>query len=203
MKSVIIFIILINIYVRSNASYFKHVDNEKSNRKEIINSDFNSYFKVSQTELDFIEVNKNDSLNYSLRRKYRPIGFGITAFGPSLAYGSVSANYYLLPCMQLEAGTDIRSIYGGFNWYPFARKKDPLATPYLGAFLNYTTNQNWYEFSDAPVKGFKGYFPLGVQFFTKTGIVVSAEVAYSTPEYFELNNIFWGIKIGYQFLKAK
>lgn len=151
-------------------------------------------------ENKFTYLNAPDDTLISKRtlRKIRRHGIGFNAFGPTLLMGSIYYNVFIINSISIELGTDVRAYYCGFNYYPF-NNKEWQVTPYIGAFVNYTTNIYLYEIADAPEKGFKGYFPIGLQIFTQNGFIFSPEIAVSIPEHKELNNIYWGVKLGYQF----
>jgi len=135
-------------------------------------------------------------------RKMRRHGIGLNGFGPTLLMGSIYYNVFISNRIGVEFGTDVRAYYCGINYYPFnGKEQDKLITPYIGAYINYTTDVYLYEIADAPDKGFKGYFPLGLQIFSQNGFVFSIEAALSFPEHQEMNNIFGAIKLGYQFRK--
>lgn len=202
MKITAILFLLLQISVAGNA-HKDLISDSLNNESYSMEYFIKSKFEVSSTISNSESENQYDSSNETLRRKARPFGVGIHAFGPSLAYGSLYVDYFIAPLLELEIGTDIRSFYGGLILYPFANKKDPAVTPYFGAYLNYTSDYILYELSDAPVKGFKGYFPVGLQVFSNSGLIICPEIAFSTPEYLDLSNIYWGMKVGYKFKRIK
>jgi len=133
-------------------------------------------------------------------RKTRRHGIGFNGFGPTIYMWSIYYNVFLNNSFSIELGSDFRAYYCGINYYPFSKKKWPV-TPYIGAFVNYTTDVSLIETFDAPGKGFKGYFPIGLQAFSQDGWIFSIEVAASTIEHERIGYVFWGVKLGYQFRK--
>ena len=185
------------VYNKNQDIYYKHkqVNNNKTlidKSKELSTTleDANSYLYAPYDTL----------ISKKTLRKTRRHGIGFNGFGPTIYMWSIYYNVFLNNSFSIELGTDFRAYYCGINYYPFSNKEWQV-TPYIGAFVNYTTDVSLFEDFDSPGKGFKGYFPIGLQTFSQNGWIFSVEVAASTIEHERIGYVFWGVKLGYQFRK--
>lgn len=144
----------------------------------------------------------------SSNREDRP--FGIAANLGTAALIGVSADYFITPVLDLEAGVGWGQ-YIGVNWHPFGYNYWWNWSPYIGASGVHV--QDW----SIPlyVSGFGvfrepktehywgGYFPLGVQLISDGGFAFNVEVAFialqSRTDHSWLYGPWGGVRLGYHF----
>ena len=203
----VLFAIISNISIGQE---FRDLDDNKNQEIYFKNRQVNNNkILVDKSEESSVTLDKAYSYLYApvdtliskkILRKTRRHGIGFNGFGPTNWTWSIYYNAFLNNSFSVELGTDFRAYYCGINYYPFSNKEWAV-TPYIGAFVNYTTDVSLFEAFDAPEKGVKGYFPIGLQTFSQNGWIFSIEVAVSTVEFEWTGYLFWGVKLGYQFRK--
>ena len=127
-------------------------------------------------------------------RKQNPLGLNLTLGGPSYS-ASLSADYFVSPSFNIEAGGGLIGFYGGIK-YHIGGNKSKNWTPYLGLYINGIPQINLFSSSSGDFQ-IGTYVPLGMQYMSSGGFTFAIEAA---GGYTNDNFIPWGaLKFGYHF----
>lgn len=139
-------------------------------------------------------------------RVKRPFGVSLNLGGPAILV-SASANYFILPRLNIEIGGGIWGYYGGPT-YHFKQNRDKRATVYTGFLLTaYPAMPGASAFYDAgwnvskPETHYYVYVPIGLNNISKNGYTSSIEIATSNAFAEWKVPFIFSLKFGYHFNK--
>lgn len=136
--------------------------------------------------------------------------FGVAANLGTAAMIGISADFFVTPALNLEAGLGWGQ-YIGVNWHPFGYNYWWNWSPYFGASGVHV--QDWIIplyvsgfgiFREPKTEHYLGaYFPLGVQLISDGGFAFNVEVAFialqSRTDHSWLYGPWGGVRLGYHF----
>ena len=144
----------------------------KVNYKPFLGSDVKSH-SIRKSEIEKI-IYKNGKVEVFAKlnpRKDHPIGVNIVVGGPTV-YLSSSIDYFLTPCINIEAGLGLFGYYGGIKYHFWGNNEEKNWTPYIGISRTTISIFGLFGLSDVG-----GYAPIGLQFIGENGISLAIEGA--------------------------
>ncbi len=127
-------------------------------------------------------------------RANRKIGIGLNLLGPTFGT-SIQGDYFLTRNLNIEIGGGVIGYYGGAKWYFRRQDRSNSWSPYIGWHHTECFDLYWGWI----IRG--SYFPVGIQYLSKSGFTLSVELAALNPGLQKDATVpfFGGLKIGYHF----
>ncbi len=178
------------------------IDSTFASKDFYINSDmltlydniYPSWFPVSLTEISSEPQTTPQTSVFRRRRTMRrqqQLGLGGNIFGPTLSVASAYMQYSFIRTAQIEAGLDLSTVYGGFNFYPRVITQNENLSPYMGLMIGYSMGRN------KQVEGIYAYMPVGIRYLTPDDLYICLEIAATTAHNVRSAPLFLGLKMGF------
>lgn len=129
----------------------------------------------------------------SLRRE-KALIVGANLLGATMNYGSAFFGYAIGKVVNLEAGIDLTTAYGGISLHPIQFRRIEGLSPYMGLMAGYKGSGNGQKAEELYM-----YMPIGVRYITPDNWHISIEVAATTADNIRTGPLYGGIKLGYYF----
>ena len=129
-------------------------------------------------------------------RKDHRMGVNLNVGGPTVLL-SLSTDYFITPCINIEAGIGLFGYYGGIKYHIGGKNLEKNWTPYIGIYRTTNTFFGLFGYKDVGT-----YIPIGIQHIRSNGFSFGVEAAGLFINGNETNTPppIWGaIKLGYHF----